>query len=104
MSKHDRESLSDIFHHTLGIANVYFQPPSNMKIQYPCLVYKRVGWDETQADDQLYTAQPHYQLTWITKDPDSEMPLQLLKTFRMIRHASHFTSDYLYHDTFDLYF
>lgn len=99
-----REDLSDIFHNTLGIPNVYFQPPTNMKIKYPCLVYKRVGYYELQADNTLYKAQNHYQLTWITKDPDSDMPLRLLKQFMMIRHASRYTSDNLYHDSFDLYF
>ena len=101
---HNRDGLSDIFHNTLGVKNVYFQPPTSVHIKYPCVVYKRLPYSTLKADNRLYRAYGHYQATYITKDPDSDIPLQMLNTFEMISHNSRFTSDNLYHDVFDIYY
>ena len=34
--------------------NVYFQPPTNIKLEYPCIVYKRDFADTEFADDNPY--------------------------------------------------
>ena len=99
-----RLQLSDIFHNVLGVKNVYFQPPTSTQIKYPCIVYKRTGYNTLKADNKLYRAIDRYQITYITKDPDSDVPLQILGTFEMCSHNSRFTSDNLYHDVFDLYY
>lgn len=100
----NRKELSDILHSILPKGYVYFQPPENTKIKYDCIVYKRVGYDSRYANNKTYNVTPHYQLTYIHKNPDSDVPVKLLNTFQMIRETSSFISDGLYHDVFDLYF
>lgn len=97
-----RTDISDIFHKYTD--NVYFQPPTNTRIKYPCWVYKRVGYDTRNADNRKYMVRPHYQATWITKDPDSDVPVRVLDDFEYIRHQTRMTNDSLYHDVFDIYY
>jgi hypothetical protein len=99
-----REQLSDIFHNTLGVKNVYFQPPTNTQIKYPCIVYKLLGWSNRRADDISYTRQQRWQVTYITKDPDSPVPESFFDVFQMCSHQNRFTSDNLYHDVFNIYY
>lgn len=83
--------------------NVYFQPPENVKIKYPCIIYSRVGIDGTFADDNVYKIDHAYQLVYVHTDPDDPMidALALLPTCRFQRE---YVSDQLYHDVFIIYF
>jgi len=88
----------------LGIKNVYFQPPKTTMLKYPCMIYKMDNVDKRNADDYGYLLQTRYLLTYITDDPDDDMVLTLLRHFRLISWANHFTSDNLNHYNFNLYF
>ena len=43
-------------HHSLKrfVPNVYFQPPTNVQMKYPCIIYKRDFADSKFADDNTY--------------------------------------------------
>lgn len=88
----------------LGSSNVYFQPPSSVKMKYPCIVYQRSTGDTQYADNWPYVVTTRYTVTYITKDPDDPMVEKLAKAFQSIRMDRHFTADNLNHDTFELYF
>lgn len=103
MTKDRRKLLGSEFK-ALGINNVYFQPPKTTKMRYPCIVYKLDSFDKRNADDKMYIGTCRYLLTYITEDPDDEMIFILLKHFRMISWANHFTSDNLNHYNFNLYY
>ena len=39
----------------LGSRNVYFQPPATVKMQYPCIIYKRNVMDAAYANNSKYS-------------------------------------------------
>ena len=54
--------------------NVYFQPPTNVQLKYPCIIYKRDFADTKFADDKPYNHKMRYMITVIDRDPDSDIP------------------------------
>jgi hypothetical protein len=85
------------------IENVYFQPPTNVQLKYPCIVYTRDFADTKFADDIPYDHTKRYMIAVIDRDPDSDipdkvaaMPLSLFNRF--------YTVDNLNHDVYNVYF
>ena len=85
------------------VENVYFQPPNNVQLVYPCIIYKRDYADTKFADDKPYNQTKRYMVTVIDRDPDSDipdkvasMPLSLFNRF--------YTADNLNHDVYNVYF
>jgi hypothetical protein len=98
-----RLELQTLLEVVLGSSNVYFQAPPNNQMQYPCIVY---AWDDTKtdfADNSPYRHSKRYQVTHITRDPDSLTPDDIaqlpLSSVEQI-----FTKDNLHHYVFTLYF
>lgn len=56
------------------IKRAYFQPPENIMMQYPCIVYQRDYVLVQYADNSPYKRKKRYQVTVIDQDPDSEIP------------------------------
>ena len=83
--------------------NVYFQPPTNVKLEYPCIVYKRDFADTKFADDKPYNHKLRYQITVIDQDPDSEIPSKVA-AIPMSLFNRFFTADNLNHDVYNVYF
>lgn len=88
----------------LGTRNVYFQPPENVKIKYPCFVYHLNAGSEDHADNRRYRFLRRYQVTYITPNADDPLPSQFGDHFEKCRYGSDYTSDNLYHSNFDLYY
>ncbi len=87
----------------LGSRNVYFQPPADCKMKYPCIVYERSRIEADFADNLPYTFRDRYQVTVIDKDPDSNLPRKVA-ALPMCSHDRHYTASNLHHDVFNLYF
>lgn len=87
----------------LGSSNVYFQPPPNIQMRYPAIVYQRDDADTRFADNQPYTYIKRYQVTVMDGDPDSVLP-DLVGQLPMSTFSRFFVSDGLNHDVFTLYF
>lgn len=84
--------------------NCYFQPNSNTKMVFPCIVYKIKSIDIEKADNKLYKHYNVYEITHIYKSPSSEKRMTFLEAFDFIAFDRPFISDGLYHDVFTLYF
>lgn len=87
--------------------NAYFQPPASVKLNYDpkgCIVYTLSKRDAIYADDIRYIGLDAYDVTFITRDPDSEIPELLLSSFRYASHNRHYTADNLHHDVFRIYY
>lgn len=96
-----RLELHSIF---LGMTpNVYFQPPENLKMVYPCIRYERDFNDVNRADNLAYNINHRWKVTLIYTDPDTELVDEILK-LRLCAHATHFVASNLIHDVFSLYF
>lgn len=83
--------------------HVYFQPPENIKMEYPCIVYQRDTARSAFADNNLYRYTKKYTVTVIDRNPDSEIPDQIVR-LPMCTHERWFAADDLNHDVFSLYF
>ena len=99
----DRIKLHEKLVGILGSRNVYFQPPESIKISYPCIIYKRSTGDTQFANDNPYTFRVRYQITYIDKNPDSDI-IEKIADLPMCTFDRHFTTDNLNHDIFNLYF
>lgn len=83
--------------------HVYFQPPSNIRMKYPCIVYERSTGDTQFADNYPYIFKIRYQITVIDKNPDSPIPAKVAQ-LPMCTMDRHFVSDNLHHDVLNCYF
>jgi len=98
-----RLELHSILKNLLGSNNVYFQPPPTIKINYPCIIYRRDSDNTIFSDNNLYNRRIRYQVIYIDKNPDSEVPSKLselpLSTFDRF-----YTADNLNHDVYKIFF
>lgn len=81
----------------------YFQPPPSIKMEYPCIRYKRAFIKTTRAANSLYSKATRYQVTAITTNPDDTWPFELLG-LPLCRHDRSYTVDGLTHEVFEIYF
>lgn len=101
-----RCELHDILCENLGEDQCYFSPPSNIRMQYPCIVYSYNGMITRHADNKRYLNLRSYALTIIDEDPDSPIPGRLFSDCRLkyLSEDSIFVADGLYHFAYTLYF
>ncbi len=85
------------------VANVYFQPPTNIQLVYPCIVYNRDFADTKFANDKPYSHKLRYMITIIDRDPDSEIPSKVA-AMAMSLFNRFYTADNLNHDVYNVYF
>lgn len=102
MSK-TRAELSAFLKKETGIPNLYFQPPSTVKLKYPCIIYSLGEIDQTYADNLVYKTDKRYRLTFITSNPDSEIIDKIARLPRC-RFERPYTSDNLHHYVYEIYY
>ena len=88
----------------LGSNNVYFQPPENLQMRYPCIRYNRESSDIKHADNRSYNFTHEYQVILIGYDPDADLVEKMINRFSMLRYSRHYTADGLNHDVFNIYY
>lgn len=86
------------------LPNVYFQPPSNIQMTYPCIVYNKTGKFKMSANDDTYFSVQEYQLTVMDKNPDSTVADDIEKHFKNCTISQYYTVDNLNHTTLNLYY
>ena len=98
-----RLNLQTTLETILGSRNVYFQPPENVRINYPAIVYSRNDIMNQFADDGVYSQSHAYQIIVIDKNPDSPIVDKVSKLPRC-SFDRHYAADGLNHDVFRLYY
>lgn len=83
--------------------NVYFQPPANVQMNYPCIWYKRDYVSTEFADNKPYLHRVRYEVKIITQDPDSDLPAKIA-ALPLCVFDRHYTADNLNHDVYKLFF
>lgn len=83
--------------------NVYFQPPSTVKMSYPCIVYSIDDVDTKFASNLPYGNTRRYQVTVIDRNPDSTIPAKV-ESLPMNSFARAFVADGLNHFIYNIYF
>lgn len=103
-----RLALHEILIELLGTrgqinTRVYFQPPPTIKLEYPCIIYKRSNQIDFFSNDRVYLGMKRYLITVVDKNPDSQFPSKV-SNLRYCSFSSHFSVDGLNHDVYTLYF
>ena len=81
---------------------VYFQPPSNIQMNYPAIKYEIDRIDTKFADDSSYIRNKRYTITVISKNAKPEIIDELLN-LPMCTFDRSYQSDNLNHFVFTIY-
>lgn len=85
------------------VDNVYYQPPTNIHLQYPCIVYARDGSSVDRANNELYRHAQRYQVTVIDRNPDTQL-VGGIEALKFSTFEDSFAVDDLNHYVFTLFF
>lgn len=75
----DRLILQTVLENIMQSRNVYYQPPNNFKMNYPAIKYSLNMLGSKNANNEKYFRTKEYVLTIMDKNPDSNIPMKLLK-------------------------
>lgn len=98
-----RLKLQSLLEELLGNKHVYYQPPENLKMEYPCIRYTTDDVDLMFADNTKYNKRKRYELIVIDKLPDN-IVIDKLLDLPLSSYERHYTSDNLNHDVITLYY
>ena len=98
-----RIQLQSKLEEILGSRHVYYQPPENLKMEYPAIRYSLSDVYTTKANDASYLQSRRYELTLIDKKTDNEA-LEKILQLPMCTFDRHYKSDNLNHYTFTIYY
>lgn len=99
----DRLTLHNELMNILGSDKVYFQPPSTIKMKYPCIIYIKDAEDPTYANDKRYLGLNRYLVTVVDENPDSLIPDKVVQ-LPYCAFADNFSVDNLNHVIYSLYY
>lgn len=92
-----RLDLHEKLKNILGNNNVYFQPPSQHIMEYPCIRYGLSKIDKMLADNKSYINTKAYSITLIHKNPDNdivdklaELPMCALDNIYQANNLNHY--------------
>lgn len=106
MGQDRRLEFQDVLEQTSGLASehVYFQPPPNTEMFYPCIVYERDNASFKSADNRTaYIFVQRYQVTYISRDPDGDV-IDKLAALPLSSYNRGFQTSGLNHDVFTIYY
>lgn len=84
--------------------NVYYQPPSNIRMNYPCIVYSEDTINFDYADDIKYKNMTKYTCLFITTNPDDPIRNEILINIPYSSMNNKYISDGLYHNSITIYY
>lgn len=82
---------------------VYFQPPPNVQMEYPCIVYSNDAEDSQFAGNKPYRRTKRWLVTYIDWKAVSEVP-ELIAALPLCTFSRSFAADNLNHTAYTLYF
>lgn len=83
--------------------HVYYQPPSNVKIEYPAIIYSKSKIGKDNANNTAYRLTTRYDVIVVDKHPDNAV-IQKLLMLPYCSYDRYYASDNLNHDSLTLYF
>lgn len=98
-----RLELHELLTEILGTRKVYFQPTTNVHLEYPCIVYSWDGRRQQHANNIGYHDRKVYQVTVIDRDPDSKIP-DLVEALPYCSMSTTMVVENLHHFVFNLSF
>lgn len=96
-----RLKLSEFLHNFCD--NVYFQPPENIQMAYPAIVYSPDSENRMHANNDTYDIKDRYQVTIIDSNPDSPIRMAFRRS-PFCSFSRSFRTDGLNHFIYSLYY
>ena len=101
---HTRVDLQNELERFLGSRNVYFQPPSNVKLKYPCIIYDWARVKPEYANNYIYMHTKAYEVMIIDQNKDSELPDRFLRYLPYTSFSRIYPADGLWHFVYNVYY
>lgn len=98
-----RLNLQTKLEELLESRNVYYQPPENIKMNYPAIKYQKDNVTSKHADDRKYLQRNRYEIIVIDYEPDNPVINKILELPNSSFNRS-FISDNLVHEVLTLYY
>lgn len=83
--------------------HVYYQPPENLKMEYPCIRYSKSDITSRHADNINYVNKTSYEIVVIDKHPDNAVIEKILE-LPLSSYDRHYISDNINHDVIRIYY
>ena len=83
--------------------HVYYQPPENLNMEYPCIRYSKSNITSRHADNINYVNKTSYEIVVIDKHPDNVVIEKILE-LPLSSYDRHYISDNLNHDVIRIYY
>lgn len=99
----NRLDLHSVLQEMFESENVYYQPPENVKMQYPAIRYSKKKIDAIHANDSKYLMRECYELIVISRTPDHPVIKKLL-ALPYCSYDRPYIADNLYHDVLTIYY
>lgn len=86
------------------VDRAYYQPPSSIRMTYPCIVYGLSNIHTVYADNANYKRFKSYLITYISQIPDDNKIDEIADHFPYCKFDRHYVADNLHHYTFVLFY
>lgn len=87
----------------LGSTNVYHQPPENLALRFPAIIYERVDYDVIHADDIPYHVTREWQITVVSQEPSNPV-VDALMEWPTAAFKTSYVVDRMRHDVVNIYY
>lgn len=98
-----RVDIQEKFKFLLGSNNVYYQPPANLKMKYPAIVYSLDGLDVKRFDNIRLINKNCFSVTHIYRNESENLVEAMLKNFEYISFDNRSIVDGIYNDHYTIY-
>ena len=102
-TKRTRLNLQTKLEELLGSKHVYYQPPENLKMEYPAIRYSKSATKNIYASNIKYISRDIYDLVVIDKKPDNPVIKKLLE-LPYSELDRHYVADGLNHDIIRIFY
>lgn len=86
------------------LPNAYYQPPSNIQLTYPCIIYNKSGKSSRYGNNNIYIGNQQYNLIVIDRNPDSTVADDIEKHFTHCAITGNYVVDNLNHTSLTLFY
>ena len=101
--KRTRLTLQTKLEDLLGSKHVYYNPPENLKMEYPAIRYSKNDEENIYANNIKYISMSVYDLVVIDKKPDNPVIKKLLE-LPYSEFDRHYVADGLNHDIIRIFY
>lgn len=99
----NKKSIQEMLEDVFNSRKVYYQPPENVKMEYPAIRYSKSDITSDYADNKKYSMYDVYDVVVIDRKPDNPVIKKLLQ-LDYSSFIRHYVADNLNHDIIRIYY